>query len=260
MNQVDLAAELAFALSLADLADSISLPVYEGRDFDVDWKANKTEVTVADQRSEQALRQRVLVERPHHGFVGEEYGTSGPPDAEWRWVVDPIDGTSNFARGIPIWASLIALVHDDEPVVGVVSAPAMGHRWWAARGSGAFADGRRVAVSGVDRLDEAQVSVTFSSGWDQLGLTGELVSLQQRAYRARGFGDFWQHMLVAEGAIDLAVDAVGLAPYDVAAVMVVVEEAGGTFTDRQGVRTWQHDTAVTSNGRLHHHAVDALRT
>jgi histidinol-phosphatase len=253
-----LADELAFALSLADLADSISLPVYAGRDFDVDWKANKTEVTEADRRAEQALRERVSTERPHHAFVGEEYGTTGSPDAEWRWVVDPIDGTSNFARGIPVWASLIALVHGDEPVVGVVSAPGMGHRWWAARGLGAFADGRPIAVSTIDRLQEAQVSVTFSAGWDALGLTGELVALQQRAYRARGFGDFWQHMLVAEGAVDLAIDAVGLAPYDVAAVMVVVEEAGGTFTDRHGERTYLHDTAITSNGLLHSHAIDAL--
>jgi histidinol-phosphatase len=108
-------------------------------------------------------------------------------------------------------------------------------------------------------LDEAQVCVTFASGWDKLGLTGALVDLQQRSYRARGFGDFWQHMLVAEGAVDLAIDAVGLAPYDVAAVMVVVEEAGGTFSDRHGSRTWHHDTAITSNGRLHRHAIDALR-
>jgi histidinol-phosphatase len=259
MSRLDLAGELAFALSLADLADSVSLPVYVGRDFEVDWKANRTEVTVADRHAERALRERVSNERPQHGFVGEEFGTSGPEEAEWRWVIDPIDGTSNFARGIPVWASLIALVHRDEPVVGVVSAPALGHRWWAARGSGAFADGRRIAVSDVDRLDDAQVSVTFSSGWDELGLTGRLVDLQQRAYRARGFGDFWQHMLVAEGAVDLAIDAVGLAPYDVAAVMVVVEEAGGTFSDRHGSRTWHHDTAITSNGRLHHHAIDALR-
>jgi histidinol-phosphatase len=255
---IDLAEELAFALRMADAADAISLPVYEGRDFAVDWKANKTEVTEADRRAEAELRAMVAAERPTHAFVGEEDGTSGPVAAEYRWVVDPIDGTSNFARGIPVWASLIALVRGDEPVVGVVSAPAMGHRWWAARGSGAFADGRRISVSSIAALDEAQVSVTFSSGWDALGLTGALVELQQHAYRARGFGDFWQHMLVAEGAIDLAVDAVGLAPYDVAAVMVVVEEAGGTFTDRHGARTYLHDTAITSNGRLHHHAVDRL--
>jgi histidinol-phosphatase len=130
----------------------------------------------------------------------------------------------------------------------------MGRRWWAAAGSGAFADGRRCHVSTVADIADAQVCVTFSSGWDALGLTPQLVQLQQQAYRARGFGDFWQHMLVAEGAVDLAVDAVGVAPYDLAAVMVVVEEAGGTFTDRHGVRTYQSDTAISSNGLLHEHA------
>jgi histidinol-phosphatase len=127
----------------------------------------------------------------------------------------------------------------------------MGRRWWAAHELGAFADGRRCRVSTVARLEEAQISVTFSKGWDALGLTDSLVQLQQRAYRARGFGDFWQHMLVAEGAVDLAIDAVGLQSYDLAAVMVVVEEAGGTFTDRKGVRTFESETAISSNGLLH---------
>jgi histidinol-phosphatase len=251
----DLAAELAFALELADIADAISLPLYESRAFHLDWKANRTEVTEADRDAESAIAARVVEARPHHGLFGEEHGLVGDATSPWRWVIDPIDGTSNFVRGIPVWASLVALTHADEgPVVGVVSAPAMGRRWWAARGLGAFADGRRCTVSTVAELAEAQVSVTFSKGWDELGLTPELVALQQRAYRARGFGDFWQHMLVAEGAVDLAIDAVGLAPYDTAAVMVVVEEAGGTFTDRHGVRTFESDTAVSSNGLLHHHA------
>jgi histidinol-phosphatase len=154
-----------------------------------------------------------------------------------------------------VWASLIALTHAElGPVVGVVSAPAMGTRWWAARGLGSFADGRRIHVSDVADIAEAQVCVTFAKGWDDLGLTGELVKIQQAAYRARGFGDFWQHMLVAEGAVDLAIDAVGLQEYDLAAVMVVVEEAGGTFTDRHGARTFSSDTAISSNGRLHEHA------
>ena len=173
-------------------------------------------------------------------------------------MIDPIDGTSNFVRGIPIWATLIALTHVQHgAVVGVVSAPALQRRWWAAKGLGAFADGRACRVSTVDQLDAAQVCVTFSKGWDEAGLTDKLVALQQQAYRARGFGDFWQHMLVAEGAIDLAIDAIGLAPYDLAAVMVVVEEAGGTFTDRHGERTYVNDSAISSNGLLHHH-IDSL--
>ena len=253
----DLAVELAFALKLAAAADAVTLPHYEQRSFTLDWKANRTEVTEADRESELTISDLVVAHRPHHGLYGEEHGVVGDADSPWRWIIDPIDGTSNFVRGIPVWASLIALTHVDHgPLVGVVSAPAMGRRWWAARGMGAVATTftgveRRCRVSTVASIGEAQVSVTFAAGWDDLGLTGELVALQQRAHRARGFGDFWQHMLVAEGAIDLAVDAVGLMPYDLAAVQVVVEEAGGTFTDRHGVRTFESNTAISSNGLLH---------
>ena len=248
----DAASELAFAQRLADAADAITLPHYTNRSFNLDWKANHTEVTEADRDAESAIAALVLAERGSHGLLGEEHGLVGNPDGPWRWIVDPIDGTSNFVRGIPVWATLIALTHAEHGVlVGVVSAPAMNRRWWAARGLGAFVDGCRCQVSTVARLDEAQISVTFSKGWDDLGMTDKLVQLQQQAYRARGFGDFWQHMLVAEGAIDLAIDAVGVAPYDLAALMVIVEEAGGTFTDRHGVRTFESDTAISSNGLLH---------
>ncbi len=250
----DLAADLQFGIDLADMADRISLPYYLQRSFNLDWKANRTEVTEADREMESAIADEVSTRRPGDGLFGEEHGLVGNGDSPWRWIIDPIDGTSNFVRGIPLWATLIALTHVDHgPVVGVVSAPAFGRRWWAAKGLGAFADGRVCRVSNVAELNEAQVSVTFSEGWDHAGLTGKLVALQQRAYRARGFGDFWQHMLVAEGAVDLAIDAIGLAPYDLAAVMVVVEEAGGTFSDRLGERTYLNDSAVSSNGLLHHH-------
>jgi histidinol-phosphatase len=140
----------------------------------------------------------------------------------------------------------------------VISAPALGRRWWASLGGGAFADGRRCQVSNVSALGEAQVSVTFNHGWDELGLTSELVSIQQQARRARGFGDFWQHCLVAEGALDLAVDAVGIAPYDIASVRLLVEEAGGRFTDRHGNATHLHPTAISSNGLLHESIVERL--
>jgi histidinol-phosphatase len=256
----DLSSDLALALELADIADAITLPFYEQRSFNLTWKTNRTEVTDADRQAESAISAEVAVRRPADGLFGEEHGVVGNVESEWRWVIDPIDGTSNFVRGIPVWATLIALTHSQHgPVVGVVSAPALNRRWWATSGLGAYADGRRCQVSTVDRLDEAQVCVTFSSGWEEAGLTGKLVALVENAYRARGFGDFWQHMLVAEGAIDLAVDAIGLAPYDLAAVMVVVEEAGGTFTDRHGERTYLNDSAVSSNGLLHHH-IDSLRT
>jgi histidinol-phosphatase len=253
----DLAADLAFGLELAAIADGVTLPYYEQRSFSLDWKANHTEVTEADRDTESAIAAEVIARRPDDGLFGEEHGVVGNAESPWRWVIDPIDGTSNFVRGIPVWATLIALTHVDHgAVVGVVSAPALARRWWAGRSLGAFADGRACRVSTVAQLDEAQVCVTFSSGWDEAGLTAKLVALQQGAYRARGFGDFWQHMLVAEGAIDLAIDAIGLEPYDLAAVMVIVEEAGGTFTDRHGERTYLHDSAVSSNGLLHHHITD----
>jgi histidinol-phosphatase len=253
----DLADDLTLALDLARIADAITLPYYEQRSFSLDWKANRTEVTEADRETESAIAEEVGARRPDDGLFGEEHGAVGNSESPWRWVIDPIDGTSNFVRGIPVWATLIALTHrDNGPLVGVVSAPALDRRWWAARKLGAFADGRPCHVSTVSQLNEAQVCVTFSSGWDEVGLTSKLVALQQQAYRARGFGDFWQHMLVAEGAIDLAIDAIGLAPYDLAAVMVVVEEAGGTFTDRHGERTYLNDSAVSSNGLLHHHIAE----
>ena len=150
------------------------------------------------------------------------------------------------------WATLIALAHVEHGVaVAVASAPALGRRWWAVAGRGTFVDGRRCSVSTVDVFADAQVSVTFSDGWDELGLTGALTGLVQDARRARGFGDFWQHALVAEGAIDVAVDAVGVAPDDLAVVRLLVEEAGGTFTDRHGAVTHESDTAISSNGFLH---------
>jgi histidinol-phosphatase len=256
--------ELELALDLADLADAFTLPRFEHADFTLGWKDDRTEVTEADRGAEQLLADHVLAHRPGHGFFGEEFGLQGNPTSPWRWIVDPIDGTSGFVRGIPVWATLIALTYSapDAPqqdvVVAVVSAPAMGRRWWAARGHGSFADGKRCQVSDVSDLSAAQVSITFSSGWDRLGLTGELVTLLQHAGRARGFGDFWQHCLVAEGALDLAVDAVGVAPYDIASVRLIVEEAGGRFTDRHGVATHQQPSAISSNGLLHDQVIARL--
>ena len=255
----DLQPELDLALELADLADAIALPLYESRAFSVDWKSNRTEVTEADRNAEAAISDRLAVARPHHALFGEEHGLRGDAENEWRWVVDPIDGTSNFVRGIPVWASLVALVHRDfGPVVGVVSAPALGRRWYGAAGIGAFVGGHRLAVSPTDAIADAQVSVTFNKGWDDLGLTPNLVALQQAAYRPRGFGDFWQHMLVAEGALDVAVDAIGLQPYDIAAVKVIVEQAGGVLTDRLGVNTYLSNSAVSTNGRLHPEVISRL--
>lgn len=255
----DLDDELALALRLADHADAETLPRFEAADFTIGEKDDLSEVTGVDRSTEALLGELLTSARPDHGFFGEEYGLIGDADSPWRWIVDPIDGTSGFVRGIPVWATLIALTHVEEgALVGVVSAPALGRRWWAARGLGAFANGNRCSVSTVSSIEESQLCVTFSAGWDDLGLTPALVALLQRARRARGFGDFWQHCLVAEGAIDVAIDAVGVAAYDTAAVSVIVEEAGGSFTDRHGVRTFEHDTAVSSNGLLHDEVIAAI--
>ena len=251
--------DLDVALALADAADGFTLPRFESADFTLGWKDDRTEVTEADRGAEHLLAELALRYRPDHGFFGEEHGLQGQEASPWRWIVDPIDGTSGFVRGIPVWATLIALTHAERGVtVGVVSAPALARRWWASAGGGAFANGRPCQVSGVATISDAQVCVTFNDGWDRLGLTPGLVSLLQRARRARGFGDFWQHCLVAEGAIDVAVDAVGVKPYDLAAVKLIVEEAGGTFTDRHGNVTHESDTAISSNGLLHGEALAAL--
>jgi histidinol-phosphatase len=251
--------ELAFAISLADDADALTLPRFENADFTLGWKNDRTEVTEADRGAESLLAARVVAGRPAHGFFGEEYGQQGRDDSPWQWIVDPIDGTSGFVRGIPVWATLIALTHAEHGVmVGVVSAPALQRRWWAAKGLGSFADGRRCSVSAVAVLETAHISVTFNHGWHELGLTSELVAILGEAHRARGFGDFWQHCLVAEGALDLAIDAVGVAPYDIAACRLIVDEAGGRFTDRFGNSTHDHPTAISSNGLLHDGVVARL--
>jgi histidinol-phosphatase len=223
-------ADLELALSLADLADAVSLPRFRAADLRVETKPDLTPVTDADRAVERALRERLARERPHETILGEEEGGA---DAPVRWVLDPIDGTKNFARGVPVWATLIALERDGGAVCGVASAPALGRRWWAARGEGAYRDGERIRVSRVAELGDATVSCSY--GFD-------LAALEQHARHARGFGDFWQHMLVAEGAVDLAVDA-DLARWDVAAVEAIVGEAGGR------VERW-NDRTVSSNGLL----------
>lgn len=258
----DLTTDLQLAHTVADAVDAFTLPHFEARDFTVDWKTNATEVTEIDRRAESSIVEMLTVARPEHGVFGEEHGLAGNEASPWRWVIDPIDGTSGFVRGVPVWATLIALTHHREPQFGLVSAPALGVRWWGGVGLGAHVSARGrsrpITVSSVSDIAESQVSITHNSGWDDLGLTGRLVGLQQRARRSRGMGDFWQHMLVAEGAMDIAVDAVGVAPYDLAAVKPIVEAAGGTFTDRLGEATHEHDTAVSTNGLLHDEVIAAL--
>jgi histidinol-phosphatase len=238
--------DLALALRLADTADSISVAHFR-TELVVESKADSTPVTEADRAVETELRRILATERPDDAILGEELGDDG--EAARRWIIDPIDGTRNFTRGIPVWATLVALAVDDHVELGVVSAPALGRRWWARRGAGAFAAGEEIRVSTVSRIEEAVLS---------FGLDQPLPALASRAWHVRGYGDFWAHMLVAEGAVDGAVDAVGISPWDLAAVQVIVEEAGGRFSDFAGEPRFDSGTAVSSNGVLHDELLDAL--
>ena len=249
---------LETALQAADAADAVSLAGFENREFTVSRKADNSEVTEIDRNTETAITSVLRDAFPEFGTYGEEHGVSGPTHAEFVWVIDPIDGTTNFVRGVPVWGSLIALVHNDVPVLGVVSAPALGIRWWATAGEGAFYNGTRIHVSTVNELSEAHVSTTPNKGWEKVGGLPALQQLQVDALRSRGFGDFWQHMLVAQGAIDIAIDAFGLAPYDNAAIYPIVQEAGGTITNRFGNADWRANSSVSSNGLLHRAVIDRL--
>ena len=255
----DLAELLQVALHASDAADALSLSGFTSRSFGVTRKADNSEVTDIDRATEQAIVASLNSARPDYGIYGEEFGTSGPANAEATWVIDPIDGTTNFVRGVPVWATLIALVRNGVPELGVVSAPAMGFRWWATSGGGAFFNGTRIYASSTAAVSEAHVSTTPNAGWQAVGGIPKLVQLQTDALRARGFGDFWQHMLVAQGAIDVAVDVIGLQPYDNAAIYPIVQEAGGTITDRFGNADWQADSSVSSKGVLHAEVIARLK-
>ncbi len=239
-------ADLSFALELADVADSLSLPRFRAADLRVETKPDLTPVTDADRAVERALRERIAGSRPGEGVFGEEEGDDG---GGVRWILDPIDGTRNFSRGIPVWATLIALEREGVLTVGVVSAPALGRRWWAARGEGAFAAGERIRVSAIARLDAASASCS---------LARDLAALEPHVWHARGIGDFWQHVLVAEGALDAAVDA-PLALYDYAAFAVIVEEAGGRVGAPDGGAPRPGEQVVSSNGLLHDDVLALLR-
>ena len=254
----DLGELLKTAQTAANAANLVSLPGFTGRQFTVSRKADNSEVTEIDRNTETAITSVLRDATPGFGIYGEEHGISGPTDAEYTWVIDPIDGTTNFVRGVPVWGSLIALVHNEVPVLSVVSAPALGMRWWASVGDGAYFNGTHIYVSNVKDLAEAHVSTTPNKGWEKVGGLPALQQLQVDALRSRGFGDFWQHMLVAQGAIDIAIDAIGLAPYDNAALYPIVQEAGGTITDRHGNVDWRANSSVSSNGLLHQTVITRL--
>jgi histidinol-phosphatase len=254
------AEDLELALELADVADSITLARFRAADLVVETKPDLTPVSEADTAVERAVRDRLAAVRPGDSILGEEYGISEGSGGARRWIIDPIDGTKNYVRGIPVWATLLALQDGDEVSVGVASAPALGRRWWAARGVGAFAaDGlseepRRLRVSAVRALEDAQLCISGFDGWEERGGLEGLLALSRRCWRTRGFGDFWNYMLVAEGVAEIGCEAV-VSLWDLAAPQVIVEEAGGRFTDLGGVPTPDGGDALATNGLLHEEAL-----
>jgi len=251
-----LAEDLALALELADLADAITLERFRAEDLNVDTKPDLTPVTEADTAVEHSIRERLAVATPQDSILGEEYGASTAPDTPRRWIVDPIDGTKNYVRGVPVWATLIALQDGSELTLGVVSAPALHRRWFASRGNGAFMhdglgdDARRLSVSAVRELADAQLCFPGLDDWVSQDQLQALLALGRSCRRSRGFGDFWAYMLVAEGGVDIACDPV-VSLWDLAAPRAIVEEAGGRFTDLGGVATADGGDALATNGLLH---------
>jgi histidinol-phosphatase len=256
---MDLDSYLSLALELADKADALTMRRFRAHDLVVETKPDLTPVSEADRAVEDAIREHLAVSARDHAVLGEEYGTRGDDDAAFRWIIDPIDGTKNYVRGVPVWATLLGLEHDGELVVGVVSAPALHTRWWAAKGSGAFRDGQSIHVSAVNALDDAQLSFA----WDTTerfhadGIGGRMLDLAHRCWRTRGLGDFWQHMLVAEGAFDIAIDPI-VSMWDIAALVPIVEEAGGRWTTLDGKRDATGGSFVCTNARLHDDVLAAL--
>lgn len=245
--------DLSVALALAAEADLIAMDRYRAQDLGIQLKADKSIVTDADTRVERVIRDHLAEARPHDAVLGEEFGSAG--ESRRQWVIDPIDGTSNFARGVPIWGALIALVVDGIPEVGVVSAPALGRRWWGATGHGAWMqhDGgepKRIRVSAVESLEDATLSYNNLQTWDQYGYLDHLVELSRTVGRTRAFGDLWAYMLLAEGAIDIAGEF-DMKPWDIAALVPVIREAGGRITTTSGEENVFEPGVIATNGILH---------
>lgn len=255
-----LADDLALARRLADVADEISLARFRSGTLEIRTKPDATHVTDADLAVERALRDVLAAERPGDGILGEEYGTAG--SSERQWILDPIDGTANFLRGVPNWATLISLAVDGTPVVGVASAPAFRKRWWAADGSGAWLaeddeEPRRLRVSGVEKLDDASLSFQSIAQWDEAGYLDQLIGLSRAVWRDRAYGDMWSYGLLAEGLIDIVAEF-DVKEYDIAPFVVLVREAGGRFTSVDGRDTIAGRSSLASNGILHDQVLSTL--
>jgi histidinol-phosphatase len=250
--------DLVLAHELADLADGITLARWRAHDLRVETKPDMTPVSEADRAVETALRRHIAAVRPGDAVLGEEEGGATGAAGGRRWILDPIDGTRNYVRGLPVFATLVALEVDGRIETGVVSAPALHRRWWASRGGGAHSDVGPLHVSAVRAISDAYISNTDPRFMEQPGLRHAYAALARRCWTARGLGDFWMHVLVAEGSIDIAVE-VGAKLWDWAPLWVIVEEAGGRFTDLDGTPRADGAAAVASNGLLHDEVLAALR-
>jgi len=251
--------DVTLALQLADRADALTLDRFGALDLRIETKPDLTPVTDADRSAEELLRGLLAEHRPEDAVLGEEYGGTAAFEGR-QWVLDPIDGTKNFVRGVPVWSTLIALLQDGVPVVGVVSAPAMQRRWWAGTGEGAFTsfrgDTRAISVSGVDEIESASMSFSdLTTGWDDR--RSRFLDLTDAVWRVRGYGDFWSYCLVAEGAVDIAVEP-EVKLWDLAPLDVLVREAGGSFTNLDGTRGPHGGSAVATNGLLHERVLTRL--
>ncbi|MGK8523719.1 histidinol-phosphatase [Nocardia asteroides] len=254
--------DLELALRLADAADAITRARFGALDLKVDAKPDLTPVSDADLAVEQEIRRLLSDARPDDAVLGEEFGGAAEFDGR-QWVVDPIDGTKNFVRGVPIWATLIALLEDGAPIVGVVSAPALVRRWWAAAGSGAWSSfegkaGKPISVSAVGELGSASLAFSSLSGWRERGLRERFLALTDEVWRVRGYGDFLSYCLLAEGAVDIATEP-EVSLWDLAALDILVREAGGRFTALNGAPGPHGGDAIASNGLLHDEVLAHLR-
>lgn len=253
--------DLELALKMAAVADELSMSRYRSLDLNVETKPDFTPVTEADKAVEKAIREILSSERPTDGVIGEEFPNTNESESR-TWIIDPIDATKNYVRGVPVWATLIALAIDGKPKVGVVSAPAMGRRWWASPEDGAFTqdvDGsvRSTKVSAVRDLADASFSFSDSIGWELLG-SNVLDRINSSVWRSRGYGDFWSHLLVAEGAVDIAIEP-ELQSYDMAAFVAIVLASGGTVTGANGQDPLVAGNAVTTNGLLHEDVLNLIK-
>lgn len=252
--------DLRLAHVITDMVDSLTASRFLAADLTVETKPDLTPVSDADRTAEELVRAQLRRTRPRDAVVGEEFGSSG--HGTRRWVVDPIDGTKNFVRGVPVWATLIALLVEDNPVLGVVSAPALNRRWWAARGTGAWTGrslsaARRLSVSKVTELGDASLSYSSIGGWAEIDRRENFLDLESKVWRSRAFGDFWSYMLLAEGSVDIACEP-ELQLYDMAALVPVVVEAGGRFSSVAGVDGPFGGNALATNGHLHEQVLDVL--